>query len=289
MRGFVLGLVIAGPLAAAALGQATLEPQRVVVPLSDPSRPPRVEVSLVNGGVTVEAYPGREVIVEARGRQDGEAHHDDMVRDAVRGAVGSGDKSRRSGAGMRRIPNLSLGLVVEERDNVVKVQSESWNRAIDIRVQVPARAIVKLGCVNDGDIVVKGITGEIETSNVNGEISILDAAGVVTAETVNGDVTVVLKSVEAGKAMAFSSFNGDVDVTFPAGLRADVALRSDQGEIYTDFDVDLDQGPAKVREDRDGGRYRVVIEKEIRGKVNGGGPEIRFKTYNGDIYLRRGS
>lgn len=279
MRGFVLGLVIAGPLAAAAWGQATLEPQRVVVPLSDPSRPPRVSVSLVNGGVTVEAYGGKEVIVEARGRHDGADHG------GTGHGAGSGDKSR--GAGMRRIPNLSLGLVVEERDNVVSVQSESWNRPIDIRVQVPARAIVKLGCVNDGEIVVKGITGEIETSNVNGGISILDAAGVVTAETVNGDVTVVLKSVEAGKAMAFSSFNGDVDVTFPAGVRADVALRSDQGEIYTDFDVDLDQGPAKVREDRDGGRYRVVIEKEIRGKVNGGGPEIRFKTYNGDIYLRR--
>ncbi len=274
MRRLVLGVMIAGPLTVAAWGQATLEPQRVVVPLSDASRPPHVEVSLVNGGVTVESYPGKEVIVEARGR-DGDGEHEATPQGAPRG--------------MRRIPNVSLGLVVEEKDNVVSVQSESWNRAIDIRVQVPARSSVKLGCVNDGNIEVKGISGEIETSNVNGEISILDAAGVVTAETVNGDVTVVLKSIEAGKAMAFSSFNGNVDVTFPAALRADVVLRSDQGEIYTDFDVDLDQTPAKVSEDREGGRFRVKIEKEIRGKVNGGGPEMRFKTYNGDIYLRRGS
>jgi hypothetical protein len=276
MRSLMLGVMIAGPLTAAAWGQATLEPQRVVVPLSDASRPPEVHVSLVNGGVTVEAYPGKEVIVEARGRQgDGDEGHEATSQGAPRG--------------MRRIPNVSLGLVVEERDNVVSVQSESWNRAIDIRVQVPARSSVKLGCVNDGDIHVKGVSGEIETSNVNGEISILDAAGAVTAETVNGDVKVVLKSVEAGKAMAFSSFNGNVDVTFPAATRADVVLRSDQGEIYTDFDVDIEQTPPKVSEDREGGRFRVKIEKEIRGKVNGGGPEIRFKTYNGDIYLRRGS
>ena len=35
--------------------------------------------------------------------------------------------------------------------------------------------------------------------------------------------------------------------------------------------------------------FRVRIEKEVVGTINGGGPEFRFKTYNGDIYVRKGS
>jgi len=41
---------------------------RIPVTLSDPSRPARVKASLINGGITVKAYDGKEVIVEARTR-----------------------------------------------------------------------------------------------------------------------------------------------------------------------------------------------------------------------------
>ena len=43
----------------------------------------------------------------------------------------------------------------------------------------------------------------------------------------------------ADKAMAFTSFNGPVDVTLPATIKANLKMRSDQGEIFTDFDVQL--------------------------------------------------
>jgi hypothetical protein len=42
-----------------------------------------------------------------------------------------------------------------------------------------------------------------------------------------------------------------------------------------------------MREERDGKRTRVVIEREARGTINGGGPEISFETWNGTIYIRK--
>src|ERR1700743_168117 len=39
---------------------------RVVVTLSDPSRPSNVKASLINGGITVKAYEGNTVIVDAQ-------------------------------------------------------------------------------------------------------------------------------------------------------------------------------------------------------------------------------
>ena len=55
-----------------AWGQGTTG-DRISVPLTDPSRPSQVKVSLVSGGITVKGYEGKEVVVEAhaRGRDAG--------------------------------------------------------------------------------------------------------------------------------------------------------------------------------------------------------------------------
>ena len=39
---------------------------------------------------------------------------------------------------------------------------------------------------------------------------------------------------------------------------------------------------------RNRGRYRVEVDNSIYGTVNGGGPDFELRTFNGDIYLRRG-
>ena len=56
----------AGNTRAQAQTQSGLD--RIPVTLSDASRPAHVKVSMVNGGITVKAYDGKEVIVEARAR-----------------------------------------------------------------------------------------------------------------------------------------------------------------------------------------------------------------------------
>jgi DUF4097 and DUF4098 domain-containing protein YvlB len=36
-----------------------------------------------------------------------------------------------------------------------------------------------------------------------------------------------------------------------------------------------------------GGKYKVKIDKNVRGTINGGGQEIQFKNFNGNIYIRK--
>ena len=91
----------------------------------------------------------------------------------------------------------------------------------------------------------------------------------------------------AAAAMAFSTLNGDIDLTLPAGVEADVVLRSDNGEIYSDFDVSLQRKPAEVERDSEKGKYRISIAQELTGKIGGGGPELFLKTFNGDIVLHK--
>jgi hypothetical protein len=248
--------------------------QRLAVPLSDPARPAHLEVSLVMGGVTVVGGgAANEVVIEAVARPDEDGEAEEV------------DPSRR---GMRRIPNNSLGLEAEEKDNRVSINSDSWRQPIDLRVTVPTGSSVVLSTVNDGDLAVEGVEGELELHNTNGEIHVKDARGPVTAATVNGDVTVSFaKGGAAATAMAFSTLNGDVEVTLPAGFKADVRLRSDNGEIYSDFEIAMDQGKPEIEEKRAGGRYHLILGREMTGKIGGGGPELQLRTFNGDLVLRR--
>jgi DUF4097 and DUF4098 domain-containing protein YvlB len=112
----------------------------------------------------------------------------------------------------------------------------------------------------------------------------------VLANSVDGDIQVTMEKVTQGKAMSFTSVDGDVDVTFPPDLKATVKIKADDGEVYTDFDLRIGStdGQPQVEDSRSkGGKYHVRFDKAIEGTINGGGPEIHFKSADGDIYIRK--
>lgn len=244
---------------------------RVPVNLSDPSRPALVKANLVNGGITVKAYDGKEVIVEARTRN----------RDR---------ESARSDSSMKRIIVSSTGLSVEEENNEVRINTDSYMRPIDLTISVPVHTSLKLSAVNSGDIVVTGVDGELDVNDVNGSVTLNNVSGSAVAHALNGRLSATFTRVNQ-KPMAFSSLNGDIDVTFPADLKANLSLKSDRGEILTDFDVQMQTAPVvPTVEDgrRNGtGKYRVRIDKTVHGTINGGGPEYQFTNFNGGIYIRK--
>jgi DUF4097 and DUF4098 domain-containing protein YvlB len=242
---------------------------RVSVTLSDPTRPALVKASLVSGGITVKAYEGKEIIVEARARNHESSH---------------------SESGPKRIAISTTGLTVEEENNQVNIKTESYARAIDLFISVPVHSSLHLRAVNDGDIVVTGVDGELDIDDVNGSVTLTNIAGSAVAHALNGKLLATFSRVNPQKAMAFSSLNGDVDVTFPADLKANVSLRSDMGDVFSDFDVQMQASSSQpiVEDSRGhGGKYRVKIDKTVRGTINGGGPELQFTNFNGQIYIRK--
>ena len=144
--------------------------------------------------------------------------------------------------------------------------------------------------MNDGDIVVTGIDGEIDVDDVNGAVTLNNVSGSAVAHALNEHVHATFTHVNPQKPMAFSSLNGDIDVTFPADVKANVSIRSDRGDVFSDFDVQL-QASAPKQEVEDGrgkgGKYRVKIDKTVHGTINGGGPEYQFTNFQGQIYIRR--
>ena len=252
-----------------AQGQTQSGLDRIPVTLSDASRPAHVKVSMVNGGITVKAYDGKEVIVEARARNR---------------------ENAREEGGPKRLAISTTGLSVEEENNEVNINTESYMRPIDVTVSVPVHTSLKLRAVNDGDIVVTGVDGELDVDDVNGSVTLNNVSGSAVAHALNGHLHATFVKVDAQKAMAFSSLNGDIDVTFPADLKANVSIRSDRGDVFSDFDVQLKAAASQpeVEDSRGkGGKYRVKIDKTVHGTINGGGPEMQFRNFQGAIYIRK--
>ena len=262
------GAALSAP-GARAEAQAQSGNDRVSVALSDPSRPAFIKASAVNGSITVKAYEGKEVIVEARERNE---------------------ENEKPSGGPKRLRISTTGLTVEEENNEVRISTESYARTIDLTISTPVHTSVKLTAVNDGDIVVTGLDGEIDVNDVNGAVTLTNISGSAVAHALNEHVHATFTKVNPQKPMAFSSLNGDIDVTFPADLKANVSIRSDRGDVFSDFDVQLNaSAPKQEVEDArgKGGKYRVKIDKTVHGTINGGGPEYQFTNFQGQIYIRK--
>ncbi len=256
-------------------GVATAQtaPDRITVPFSDPSRPGVLHVRLLSGSITVKGADVKDVIIETR----------------THGARPGRDDPEEA-AGLRRLPQQA-SISVEEQNNRMEVRSPNGMRAFNLDIQVPRRTNLDLSTVNMGNVHVEGVEGELEIGNVNGSITLSGVSGAVVAHTVNGKVLATLSSVTPQKPMAFTSLNGVVDVTLPAATKGNLKLRSDNGDVFTDFDLRiLPQTAAPIVEDtrRADGRYRVEVNKLIYGALNDGGPEIEMRTFNGNIYVRKG-
>ncbi len=239
------------------------------VPLSNPGNPGKLVIDQISGSIHVEGYEGAEVVIKASFGSNKVHFKDDDQRD-----------------GLKRVKSSSLNIGAEEKNNVVHVINEQWNKVTNLDVKVPKNFSLKLSTVNDGNISVKGVNGEMEISNVNGEITLESVSGSASTDTVNGDIKVYFDSITKDANMAFSSLNGDVDITFPSSLKANIKAKSDMGDIFTDFDMQVSSNKPEVNKNNGSGTYKVKIEQWVRGTINGGGPEMLFKTFNGDILIK---
>ncbi len=288
LRNILMGLALL--VCAALLGYAQdTKTDRAVVPLTDPAKPVLIKAEVLTGSINVKGYEGKEVIVEAKVRERSLTDEDEEVEEDIEEDQDEKDKASKI-AGMKRIGYASTGLEVEETNNVVSISTESWKHAVDITIQTPRASSLELHTTNDGDILVENVSGDFEVENVNGSIALKNVSGNAVVNTVNGDVTVTMTRVTPDKPMSFRSLNGDVDVTFPADVKASVKMKSQQGDVYSDFDINLKPAPQKAEEvEKSGkGKYRISFEKYVYGAINGGGPEYVFNTFNGDVYIRKG-
>ena len=239
--------------------------ERINVPLRDPARPALVKVSTVNGSIQIRAHAGKDVVIEM----------DD-----------TGPRTQPAPNGMKQILSGMGGVNVEEENNVVTIKSQHGNGSYV--VMVPEKSSVHIRSVNAKELRVEGVEGEINADTVNGAIVIVDASGPVVAHSLNGRLTVNMKTMPAGKPMSFSTMNGRIDLTLPASAKAELKIKNQRGETYSDFDLAVTSSVSRTESKRENGpKYKLNLERIVSAQLNGGGPEISMRSMNGTIYIRR--
>ncbi len=163
----------------------------------------------------------------------------------------------------------------------------NYDYRFDFKVKVPMRANIRVSTVNDGDVKISGITGEVVAENVNGGIFIDGISGSVDVHTINGDVE-VRYTKNPDKYSKYYTLNGNVNVYYHQGLSADLRFKSFQGDLYTNFDISEKLPPVRLAptiKSRNGTTYKIEDRTAVR--IGKGGVLLDFETFNGDVFVRK--
>lgn len=136
--------------------------------------------------------------------------------------------------------------------------NENWDGKECICFQISYELMLPAGM----SLELETISGDITMGNYNG--------GELNLETISGGIEI--KNFK-GEIRA-KSISGFVDFTSPGNLGFDAAFKSVTGEIYTDFDLELDKGS-------------TAWSKKLNRSLNGGGEKVALETVSGDIFLRK--
>lgn len=162
-----------------------------------------------------------------------------------------------------------------------------YNVKLNYTVKVPNNINLNAGTVNNGDVYVKDVYGNLKVNNVNGPLTIVNAKGTTMARTVNGPVTVNYLSIPQEES-SYYTVNGKMEITYPANLEANLQFKSMNGGFYTDF-PDTEVLPTEVTKTQNKGNngttYRLNKNTAIR--VGKGGKVFKFETLNGNIYIKK--
>ena len=161
-----------------------------------------------------------------------------------------------------------------------------YDATVTLTVQVPRAVRVRLCAVNGEELVVSGIDGDFDVSNVNGRVRLDGMRGSGRATTVNGAIDASFSAAPRDESL-FKTVNGAIAVTFPRDLAAELRLKSFNGEFYTDFDTTA--LPATPEPARRAGGPRFVYKRHgfTNLRVGAGGPALTFDTLNGDVRILR--
>jgi DUF4097 and DUF4098 domain-containing protein YvlB len=215
----------------------------------------------INGDLNAEGYDGDEIIitgtkiVTSKPRLIGDFNPDEIYLDRLDG-------------------DNSIFIFVRQPGLEVKIEGD----------KLPRYLMSEFSTINDGEVVVTGMSTGVKANNVNGSVFVNDAAGKVDANTVNGNIRVEFAEAPEHDS-EFHTVNGTIEVYAPKNLSAVVTFRSLNGELYTDFN-NIEYLPNRVNKSQDG-TTRYSIEQTAPIQIGEGGPELRFRLLNGNAYIKQ--
>jgi len=252
-------------LLTAILSTAYSQSEQLIINLSPSSLPGLLIFENPKGSIRVTGYDGEVLLVS--------------------GSLRFSDTEKPVNKGMRRIGQNAIDISAEVKGNNITLLCRTTGKTIDFDIKVPGNFSLKIRSLDNGNIEIVNINGEIEVENANGDISLENIAGSAVLSSVYGKISAVFREVNPDSPMMFTSFEGDITITIPSSINARLKMKSEKGEILSDFDIKPVKRQSVVKNIEDTRIYS--LEDWIAGSINAGGPEYVIRTYNGNICIRK--
>lgn len=258
-------------------------------------------------GIVVEGYDGKEIIFSSRNTPAEE------VDERAKGLVAI--------AGSGYTDNTGIGINVKENGQDIIVNNVYSNNSDMLTIKVPKG--MKVSFNNNSmqyydDVTIKNINGEIEVSTRYNKIRLENNLGPMNINSINGSVDAVFASEIKGPISIISIYDY-VDVKLLTSTKGDIELATNYGKLYAakEFAIAVDKTEAEKTINKPvstnltgNGAGTVNINKglgseinnnlnqtvsigyaynageKIKGKLNGGGINMIFKSINNNVYLR---
>ena len=241
----------------------------------------------LDGSVKVEGYAGDKVIIEI----------DKTISAPTADILEQGKKEIK--LGFEQIGDSVVAYIQAPWDTRPHDWRESYDwperRRIEYRckleytIKVPFNMNLRVSTINDGDVLVKNVSGILHVNNVNGAIAILNAKGTTHARTINGDLSVNYLS-NPPESSSYYTLNGKLTATFQPNLSADLQFKSMNGGFYTDFpDVEMLAPTVTKNQEKKGDGTIYRMNKDTKMRIGSGGKQFKFETLNGNIYIKKQS
>lgn len=243
---------------------ALCQSEQLTINLSPSSLPAVLAFENPKGSIKVTGYDGDVILVT------GTLRYKDPQKD---------------NNGMHRILKNDINLFAEANGNNVTLQCNTTGKTVDFDIKTPANISLKLKSVDNGNIDIINIKGVIEIENANGDISLDNISGSAVLSSVYGKISAVFRKVNPDSPMMFTSLEGDISITFPESINAILKIQNEKGEILSDFDIKPVKRQPVIKTVESTRIYS--LEDWVVGTVNKGGPEYIFKSYNGNIIIRK--
>jgi len=269
-------------------------------------------VEAEDGNIEVKGTEKNRVVVEvlrkARAKNEEaeramlENHVVTFQQDGNRVTIIGERKNRRNFWNLINVGSLEVRYVISvPREFDVDLTTSDGNVSVDELEGVlevkSSDGDLKLGDVSgglsavtsDGHIFIDKFVGDLRLRSSDGDIRVGSAGGDLVAETSDGNIEV--KEIK-GDLEAKTS-DGDIQVTFAESPEGACQLRTSDGNIRVrlveDAAVDLDArtGDGAIYSEFPMSERGEKREGVLRGKINGGGPQIHIKTSDGDIDLKK--
>lgn len=254
---FVFFAFMAGPAA----GQG----EQLVIRLTNPGLPGYLAFDNPKGSVKITGYDGQVILVNAVLRYSGSGKQDNT--------------------GIHKIEPKAFDLSAEERNNQISLVCMSNNKTVDIDIKIPRKFSLKISSFDNGKIEIIHVSGNVEADNPFGDIILDNIAGSAVLNSVNGKIKAIFSSVDPSSPMMFTSLEGNIELYFPEKINANIKLRSENGDLFSEFNIKPIRRQTEVRKNAEGSAYS--LEDWTIGMLNNGGPEYFVSTFNGNIILKK--